>query len=164
MVQIMSSDNNKEKYTKKKEMNTTGKKVIPIPKYNGNESLTKYMRRLEDYKIMVNQERYNIILDFVNSWLKLEDINKYTSLMEFKDITERRLLIDLKHNRKLLRDHSDRIINELGITISVDEETASDEITDKYIITFLTKALASIDYTLTHKSTARNVFYTIKSK
>lgn len=137
---------------------------LEFPQYDGTESLTKYLRRLEDFKLLIKQEKYNLILEFINAWLKLREESKFRSLTEFKDISERTLLLDLKHNRKILRQYSDHMIKKLNIQFNVNEETDSDEISDKYIITFLTRALSTIDYTLTHRITKINTFYTIRAR
>jgi hypothetical protein len=127
--------------------------------YDGKESLTKYLRRVELFKLQLQENKYKLLLEFINKWLN----TKYKSLTEFANISEEALLSDTKHNRDILRQYSEKIIKELNIKPNnVDEETDSEEIKDKHIIYFLSHALSAIDYKLSNKSFKNVTYYTIR--
>lgn len=135
-----------------------------IPKYDGKESITKYMRRVETFKLKLVEDKYNLLLDFINEFLGLIDNNRLKSLTDFKNMSETRLLKDPRNNRKVLRKYSDDIINRLQVKFNVEDDTDSDEIKDKYILYFLSKSLVSINYSLTYRKYKDEVYYTIKPK
>lgn len=135
---------------------------IEIPIYDGKESVNKYIKRVERFKNKILEDKYNIILEFVNSWLKTE----YTSLSDFKNIHECVLLKNSKHNRLIVRKYCDIFKNKFEMDLSINLETDSDEINDKYIIYLLIKMLNVIGYSLTKRSLQLNygnkIAYTIK--
>ncbi len=137
---------------------------ITVPKYDGKESLTKYLRRVDVFKLKLCEDKYKLLLNFINEWLKLSKEFKLKSLGDFVNINEKLLLNDTKHNRDILRKYSDKIIKELNVKFDISDETASDDIEDTYIIQFLSKALASIDFTLNSKTLNGKTSYTIKLK
>jgi hypothetical protein len=133
-----------------------------IPQYDGKESMTKYLQKIELFTLKLNEEKYKLLLEFLNEWLQLT--NKMKSLSEFKNISEDVLLKNKKRNRNLLRKYSSIIIDKLNVKFDINEDTDSDDIKDKYIIYFLSKSLESINYYLTSWQKNNVVFYTIKSK
>lgn len=138
---------------------------MSVPKINDGEEITSYLKRLEEYKLSLIQEKYSVLLDFVNFWLD----KSFKSLSEFKNIPETTLLKDLKHNRKTLRTFSKKLTKIFSKTFSVDDDTDSDDITDKYIIYVLTKLLVSINYSLTSKKipskdSSEILLYSIRQK
>ena len=135
-----------------------------VPKYDGTESITKYMRRVEEFKIKLVEDRYKLLLDFVNDWLQLMDNSRLKSLTHLKNMSETDLLKNPTNNRKVLRKYSNEIIKKLDIKFNVEDDTDSDEIKDKYIIYFLSRALASINYTLGFKKSKDDIYYTVRTK
>lgn len=135
---------------------------IQVPKYDGKESLTKYLRRVDAFKLKLQEDKYRLLLNFINDWLKLSKEFKLKSLGDFINMEESILLKDPSHNRDILRKYSDTIIKKLNVKFDVDEDTLSDDIDDKYIITFLSKALTSIDFTMNKKNISNKTYYSIK--
>lgn len=138
---------------------------MSVPKINDGEDITSYLKRLEEYKLSLIQDKYIVLLEFINSWLG----KSFKSLSEFKNISETILLKDLKHNRKTLRTFSKKLNKIFNKSFSVEDDTDSDEITDKYIIYVLTKLLVTINYTLvskkvSHKDLPDVLLYTIRQK
>lgn len=133
---------------------------MDVPQFKSGESVTSYLRRVEQFKLKVIQDKYNLLLEFVNEWLKNEE--KFSSLIEFVKMPESKLLHDLKHNRDILRKYSDEIINKLNPKFDIDDETASDEIDDSYIIHFFSRACAAIDYKLVRYTIRSKTFYSVK--
>lgn len=131
---------------------------MEVPIYDGKESINKYMKRVEKYKDFIQKDKYDTILKFINEWLKTE----FNSLTQFKNINEKTLLKNKKNNRDLIRKYCNLFEDKFNIKLSVDEETDSDEINDKYILYLLIKMLGLIDYHLTKKELANSkIIYTI---
>lgn len=133
---------------------------LEVPEYNNKETVNQYMKRVEKYKIQLLQSKYDVILNFVNDWTE----NKYEALSEFKNIQEKILLKNNKHNRDIVRKYSDIFRDKFDIDLSFDMETDSDEINDKYIIYLLMKMLVLINYTLSKKEFNNKLLYTIRKK
>ncbi len=140
--------------------------VVPVPKWDASKmTITQYLRHVEKYELYLKREKYNIILDFINQWLKYESKNaKLKSLTEFKDIRQKVLLEDEKHNRDILRTNSENLKKVFNCNFTIDEDTDSDDITDKYIIYVVTKMLSAINFTLSNKKIGKRTYYTIKMK
>lgn len=138
------------------------KTKIEPPIYDGKESIPSYTRRIEAYKASIKFEKYDIILDFINEWLNQE--KKLTSLSDFKNVSEKLLLKDPKHNRDLLRKHSNNLIKNFNVNSSIEDDTDSDDINDSYIIYFVTKILNYFGYSMIAKIMNETKYYTIKMK
>lgn len=130
---------------------------MEVPVYDGKESINKYMRRVEKYIDDMMKDKYNLILQFINEWLGVE----FNSLTQFKSINEKKLLKNKKHNRDLIRKYCQLFVDKFNTHLSVDEETDSEEINDKYIIYLLKKMLNFIDYGLSKKELSINILYSI---
>jgi len=131
---------------------------MEVPVYNGKESINKYMQRVEKYKSYFIKDKYDIILKFINEWLN----TTHDSLAKFKNINETTLLKNNKHNRDIVRKYCDVFQKKFNVDLSIDEETSSEEINDKYIIYLLMKMLNLIEYSLTKKEFNKKTYYTIK--
>jgi len=133
-----------------------------VPKYDGTESMTKYLRRVDCFKLKFQEDKYKLLLEFVNEWLKLSKTFRLKSLSDFVNVEENVLLADKKHNRVILRKYSENIIKKLNVEFDVEEETGSDDIEDTYIIQFVGKALSSIDFSLNKRPVGKKTYYSIK--
>lgn len=133
---------------------------IEPPIYDGKESINKYIKKVEKYKNMILEERYNVILEFMNSWIESE----FTSLTDFKNLDEEKLLKNPKLNRTIVRKYSDIFQNKYEIDLSVGIDTDSDEIKDKYIIYLTMKMLGTIDYYFAKRELGHKLLYTIRKK
>lgn len=135
-----------------------------IPKYDIQESITKYFQKVEIFKLKLKEEKYNLLLNFINEWINDSNNQKFKSLTDFKNISEKKLLIDPKHNEQILKKFNNSIIKKFNINFNIEKETNNEKIKNKYIIYLLSKALSSIDYILISKSINQNTYYSIKLK
>lgn len=131
-----------------------------IPIYDGKESITKFMQKIEMFKTIIFQDKYNNILKFINEWLNTD----YKSLILFKNKLENDLLKNEKQNRNLCRIYSDLFEKKFGVDLTVSLDTDSDEINNKYIIYLLMKMLNTIEYTLYKKEIKNKIYYSIIKK
>lgn len=139
---VDSVDSGKVVYYKKTKKNV--KHEIPI--YDGKETMTNYLRRVEDFTRNINREKYNLILNFINDWFG-NDTNKFTTLVDFKNVPEDVLLNKKKpnHNRKIIKKYYNKIISICNLDL--DEITDdTDQLSD--VIFILEKSLKSINYSL----------------
>ena len=116
------------------------------PKYDSSMTVNQYFKLVEAYKRQIVDNKYDLLLEFINCWLKYEGKYKLNTLKEFKKIPESLLLKNPKHNRKLLKKYSKKIKKEFNITFHIDDETDSPEIKDRYILIFIKKALFEAGY------------------
>jgi hypothetical protein len=136
---------------------------VNVPIYDGKESLTKFLRKVEAYNIYMKQEKYQKILNFLNEWMKPYNLNM-SSLTEFKNISAERILSDNKHNKRILKKYSKKLIDELNLVIDCpNDETDTDEIGENEIIVFVRCILKSIDYSINSKLNGNELFYTIRN-
>jgi len=121
----------------------------PIFDRYGTERLVDYMKRVDKYNdVTIKREKHNMILDFVNRWLNYDKKFQLKSLIQFKNISESTLLHDLKHNRNIMRTYGTKIKKKLKFKFRIDDETSSEDIKDRYILYFISRALNTIGYTL----------------
>ena len=130
---------------------------MEIPTLNIGESNNSFVDRLNNYHYFLKQEKYNVLLNFINEWL----LTNFKSLSEFKKISSTTLLKDDKHNNKMLKTYSKKLSEMFKLKISVDEDTLSDEIQNNYIIFILTKLLKNIGYSLISRKISDNLYYSI---
>jgi len=133
---------------------------LQVPVFDGKESVNKYAKRVERYTNKMVEDKYDVILEFINAWVGFD----YTSLSDFKNVQELLLLKNPKNNRTLVRKYSDIFQNKFEVDLSVGLETDSDEINDRYIIYLLIKMLSIIGYTLAKRESYNKISYTIKKK
>ncbi len=131
---------------------------IQPPIYNGIESMTKFMRRIDDFKIRLNEDRYMVIIHFINEWLRMMDQFKYRSLTEFKNINEQDLLADPEHNLNTLNNFKTKFNEIFGFDIKIKKNST------KQNITVLREALKTIDYKLVKHKSKKYCRYTICTK
>ena len=133
------------------------------PIYNRTETVIQYTRRFNEYIDNVTKIKYNIILQFLNLWLNHYNI-KLNRLIEFKNIPKSKIIIDKKHNKKILKQYSDELYKYFNIDKLSFENVASDDIEEEDIIIFLKQLLNKIDYYLFKKEKDSDIFYSIVHK
>ena len=109
------------------------------PAYTPEISLAEYQRRLEEHRILINQNKYDLILEFINKMLDLEDQVKYKNLRNI------RLNISNIENNKIhihdvLIKYKDKLEEQFDITINPEKKHVS------YALHILSKVLRRIDY------------------
>nr|QBK88439.1 MAG: hypothetical protein LCMiAC01_01160 [Mimivirus LCMiAC01] len=157
--------------------------ALVIPEYKPHMTMYEYNLQVEQFKLALLKDKYNLVLRFINNWLYYDKKNKGSTrrqlqsnqpyrlpvgqlktLREFKNISESYLLRNLKHNRKMLRKYSKEIKQTLNFEFSIDDDTDSEEIKDSYILYFISRALDKIGYKFSMKKIkyADENYYTIK--
>jgi len=128
--------------------------------YNPNETITQYLRRAREFKIQLEENDYNTILNFLNDILDLTGKFKLTSLMDFKKIKHNDLLLDPDRNKEILKKYSDDFMNNLDYEISND---TIDKMKDDNIIHVIRCLLKKINYKLRMKQYTSGRYYYVKS-
>lgn len=148
------------------------------PIYNGNETPIEFMKKINAYENNIKKEKYEIVLQFINTWLYKYNKN-ITSLLKFKKISEDIILSDEKYNKMIVNKNID-IVQKLGIlfddnddesdkesvTCSNKEEEKEDDdsidkIKEETIIIFTRKILKAIGYNFTYKIINDKRYYSI---
>ena len=130
--------------------------IIEPPKYDESMSFSKYARLVEKYKIKVNEQKYNLILDMINDWLELKDKDRLTELTGFKQMDESDLLEHDGHAILIKYQEKIKVILEIDMKLNSKNK--------KYIFFVLIKALNKIDYRLTSRQSDDGILYTIYKK
>lgn len=123
----------------------------PIYDPKGKETINQYVRRVEKYKIIILKEKYDMVLNFVNDLLNLDQDTQYESLTKFTNVKESILLKNEKHNRNVMDKCCELFKNKFQIDLVGDN-----------IITFITGLLSLIDYTLVKREFKNEFIYSIR--
>ena len=132
------------------------------PKYNPKESINKYINKAEDYMMQMQQNKYNVILNFINDWLNIN----LKSLTEFKNIKEQTLLKNTDHNKNIIKKYIPIFNSTFDIELNIKENDDDEIIDDKYIINLLKYVLKllKLNYDLIKINKNNIITYTIKKK
>jgi hypothetical protein len=150
------------------------KPKLEFPVFNGKETTTQFLRRVEEFNLKIKLEKYNLILEFVNTLVKgnsLVDYKGYASLTDFKNVPASKLTLDNKCSinecaanlaRELGIDELDlvRITAREGDIMAITKEDDS----EPHTIVFLSKILSLIEYSLISKDIDGEIYYSIKSR
>ena len=120
---------------------------MDVPKYEDGESVDEYMEKVELYNEKLSVIKYNFILNLINEYLKLDKKSMYTSLTNFKNISEKMI----KENNEIITKNKDKIKEIFFINIK-----------KKDFMFILKKLLKSIDYKLSYRTKNSIKYYTIK--
>jgi hypothetical protein len=130
--------------------------------YLENESTNNNINNLESFIVSLNNKKYIIILNFINSLLKFEDHSKLKSLTQFKNITINNILsYGESHILNIINNYTIQLI-EIIPTFKFKYNSSKD--LHKQLLCFIRKLLKYINYKLTSKKTNNNIFYTIITK
>ena len=131
---------------------------LEFPLFDGKETLTQFMRRVNDFDLRNKKPKYDIILEFVNVLTN----SKYTSLTEFMNVPNSKII----NNKKIMDQYSNKLSKILNIDILelTKITTSEDEEQEQEIIIFLKKILSSIEYSLVAKNIDNKIIYSIKNK
>ena len=135
--------------------------MASVLKYNPNETMTQYLRRARDFKIQIEKNDYDTILNFLNEILDLDGKYKLTSLMDFKRIKHNDLLLDPAKNKDILVKYSDDFKDHLDYEIS---SSTIDKMKDEYIIHVIRCLLKKINYNLRKRKFDSGFYYYVKSQ
>lgn len=122
---------------------------LGFPLYDGKETITQFIRRVNDFELLHKKPKYDIILEFINALIN----SKYSSLTEFNNIP----LYDITMNIKIVDQYVIKLANILNIDILELTQNSVD------IINLLHKILNSIGYSLIEKKINNQLVYSIKN-
>lgn len=128
------------------------------------ESISQFLRRADEFKINMQKEKYELILNILNEIFKISEDSKLKSILKFKNISEKRILNDVANNKLIIKKYVDQVSQKLNIKFDVKPDTPDEKITDSYIIYFLEHILANINYSLTSYTIKNKKYYSIKQK
>ena len=131
------------------------------PKYE-NGSVNEYLRKVQEFKIKLNNEKYNRILGFINKILKLEGDLKYNSLLKFKNISEKVFFNDTQHLLKVFFDDYKKLCDFLNVK-NDGEIVINGEINKDKVISLINCVLSKIDYKIFYRSKNNLKYYFIKN-
>lgn len=101
---------------------------------NDDDPVYLTRHKFEMALLSIKKQKYNIIIDFMNNLFNTE----HKSLTLFKYINMEKVNID--HIKKIVKKHKKNLKEKCKMEIS------EDDVTEKYIISYLRKLLTSIDY------------------
>jgi hypothetical protein len=128
------------------------------------ETISQFLRRADEFKVNMQKETYALILTILNEIFKIEEDDKLTSILKFKNISEKRLLNDVANNKIIIKKYIVQVSQKLNIKFDVKPDTPDDKITDSYIIYFLEHILTNINYSLTSYTIKNKKYFSIKQK
>jgi hypothetical protein len=122
------------------------------------ETHNEYLDRLTIYNNKQIQNKYNLILKFINKWIKSD----MKSLTDFRYINEKTLFESPKYNREILKEFCPKFKTTFFIDTDINENTDDKDISTIMIITIFNKILSNINYRLILTQRTKN--YSIKMK
>lgn len=151
-------------------------------KFNDDETVTEYIRRVNQFKIKMSNEKYNLVLKFINELIGLHKDKEYKlrSLTDFRRIKEDDLLKNYVHNIKTINKYIKNFDKVIGIKILpvkiqadpedkdeadrsiLSEESQPDPEDSRYVINVIRRLLAPIQYKLISKRFSSGKYYSIK--
>lgn len=142
---------------------------IKIPVYDGTKSFAKYLDEVEKFKIAMNSQKYTIVISFINDWLKLKNKNRIVSFIDFKNIKEKYMINDAKHNKIILLKYGDLLKKKcnpkINKKVKFTERSLNrkdDESINLLIIYFFERILKALDYKLINKEIDNELFFSVK--
>lgn len=135
--------------------------MASILEYNPSETITQYLRRAREFKMQIEKNDYDTILDFLNDLLDLTGKFRLASLIDFKRIKHNDLFLDPDRNKEILRKYSNDFKNNLDYEIST---STIDKMKDEYIIHVIRCLLKKINYNLRKRKFNSGFYYYVKSQ
>lgn len=128
-------------------MNTT--KSNP-PTKDDDETWTEYFNRLDVWKAMLQQNGYNLLLKYINELLGKKEDNKYTRLLNVRNIRTCYILQKPKHCRKVAKRYTKLFNEEFNLNFSINAKTDDDDISKTYAMTILQRVCNKLGYKVIH--------------
>jgi hypothetical protein len=129
------------------------------PVYKDGDSVALFLLKMRDYSINLKKNNYNLIFNFVNSWLEPYNV-KLRSLTDFKNFSEGKIKKFEKHNKRTVKNNY-KLFKELGIDPKYDSDDDTEDVPEYEIIKFISKILKKIDYKLNKKVVGDEYIYWI---
>jgi hypothetical protein len=125
-----------------------------IPIYKDGDSIVEYMKKVEKFTFQMNQHKYDVVLDFINEFFE----KKYTSVLQFKYISENTLDKQTNKNKHIAEKYIPLFKDKLNVNIGdldkLNEPT--------HIVFILNKITNAINYKLMHNTKNKLSFYSIR--
>jgi len=112
-------------------------------------SINDYLRKVKKMETQIHEKNYNILLKFINRWLKLSDKTKYLSLTEFKNVKYSHINSDFKHNKHMINKYYEKIIKTYEIKFDLEDYDGS--YNNRCILNLISKCLKKLNYKLIKK-------------
>jgi len=159
---------------------------VEFTHYNDDESMTHFMRRVEDLNCNHKSTKYTVILEFLNKSMITKKGN-YNTLTDFKSVSHKDLVKNESHFKKSLNKYNNKLANDLNLNpielmnIFTDDDSDDNnnnnnnnnnndindinmKVEELYIISYLQRLLDVIDYTIISKLCDGTIYYSIKNK
>jgi hypothetical protein len=126
-----------------------------VPKYDGKESISIYEKKVAAYTTKLMENKYNVILKFINELMSKNDENMYKSLIQFKKVSRTKLSKNLKKSKEVIKKYIQFFKNDLRL----DFDDSFNDV--NYIVYCLTKILKAIGYKFVKYQDNKDTYYTI---
>ena len=135
------------------------------PVFKEGDNVTDFLEKVREFEIQLKKTNYNLIVAFMNEWLVPYKI-KLNSLLEFKNISQKKLEDNETHNKKMVKKHATKLKQKLKIQDDDDdlEDVDTDDIPDLEIIQFISSLLKKIGYSLTRRKVNEITYYSISNE
>lgn len=140
--------------------------IINPPVFVEGDSVTDFLIQIKEYELQRKKKNYNIILDFMNTWL-IPYKYTMTSLLDFKNFKESIIIQNETHNKKTIKTSASKIKLLLNISDTDDDNfdnVDTDEVPELEIITFISRILHKIEYSIHRKYVGETLYYSIINK
>lgn len=129
--------------------------------YDHGISIRDHIRTADNLLTTLKQDKYDLLLEFINKWLKLEGDKRLKELSKFRYISERDLTKNKKYNCNLIREYIDRLKDKLGVDLPINKDTPDSKIKRKYILHIVRKCAIRVDYILRSKNIKDEKYYSL---
>jgi len=127
-----------------------------IPIFDGSQTISEYMRSVEDYTFYNKSNNSDIVLKMINDMLRPK--NKYKSLTHIKDLKESIFNKKLTRCFTVLKDNKDFIENKLKLNLTYKAEELD------YLIYCLKRIIKAVNFKLSKKLISEENYYTILTR
>jgi len=124
-------------------------------------SLKRRMEKINDMIMSLKQDKFDLLLEFINKWLKLTGKDSLRELTKFRYISERDLIKNKKYNCNLVREYADKFKDVFGLNLSIDSTSPNNTIKKKYILHIIRKSLKYVNHVLRSKTIRGEIYYSI---
>lgn len=129
--------------------------------FKPGESITKYLRRAQEFKMNIQKDDYDTILDFLNDILDLKGKYRIKSLIDFKKIKHDDLLLDHEKNKTTLKEYSPKFKKYLDYELSDD---TINKMKEEYLLYIIKDLVSKINYKLVKRKYDSGYYYSIRTR
>lgn len=139
------------------------------PVFNGKETVSQYMRRVDEFRTYLNTNKYNQVLGFLNELFSLRkfknkdgkyvNVGTATSMTKFSKIPFSYFSTNNEHCERVTQKYLEWFRGSLDLDFNLDTNTNID-IAD-YIIHCLVRIVKSVGYKLVKRNKGGEYYYSI---